>query len=369
MDRPSIMEKWVDRKSIFQSENYKIQKELGRGKSGVVHVLIDIKNGNQYVLKETKNISIFPKFKKIQTRVNQDYDPSFQLHYECEQVASDNYTNQVLIHMILNQILQNQPNYLHQHDFYLDQGSGFLVTEYANLGDLSDFIQKITLISERWILDVFRQVCSPLVILKQIKYGFLHSDLKTKNILVHRTPQNEMIYKIADFDKSSIYYEQVRYFNDSYNYTIGYFKSSPFILHTDHPDYIYYTLADVDLYGRMIGFHEYVMSNPNGFFLSFDYYTFFYSFLLEKPILQWMLENQQSCVWNIYHYLFHLDEEQEWKKFMDNLNDIYSGKIKGNRLSIVFYWQQFKTCGFKLRYDVSKINQWLDIKILELFES
>jgi serine/threonine protein kinase len=353
-----------DKNSIYLSEKYKIQNEIGRGKSGSVFVLLELNTGKKFVLKEIRNISYFPNFKKISTYINDELNSSFLLNTHdsvCDQIASDNYTNQVLIHMILNKILKKQPNYLYQYDFYCHNNSGFTVCEYANLGDLSDYLYTRESFSENWIIDLFRQVCKPLLILKQDIFGFHHSDLKTKNILVHMNTNNQIIYKIADFDKSSIFYNNVRFFNDCYNYTLGYYKSSPFRLHRENSEYLYYNLADTDLYGRIIGFHEYFMSNPKGFFMSFDYYTFFYSFILEKPILGWMLDHKDSIAWNIYHYLFHFEEEEEWSKFMNNLNDIYSEKIKGNTQSIVFYWNQFKTCGFKLRYDVSKINDWLDI--------
>ena len=323
--------------------SYLVEHELGRGKSGIVHLVMDNQNKKKYVRKQIKNVN------------------HFHWKENPHQITSDNFTNQVLIHLILNRILKNQPNYLRQYDYYLEEGSGYTITEYANLGDLSEYLSKIENLSDRWIQEIFRQVCKPLVALK--KYSFLHSDLKTKNILVHQTKKKEIIYKIADFDKSSIIYQEYKFFNDTYNYTLGNYKTPPFTIHQSKLGYEYYTLSDVDLYGRIVGFHEYIMSNPYGFYLSFDYYTFFYSFLLEKPVLNWMLEHLESTVWNYYHYLFHLEEEEEWNKFMNHLRDIYSGKLKGNTSSIVFYWHQFKTYGFKLRLDVSKMIEWLDILI------
>jgi hypothetical protein len=105
------------------------------------------------------------------------------------------------------------------------------------------------------------------------------------------------------------------------------------------------------------------MSNPEGFYSSFDIYTFFYSLILERKVYEWMVDNPNSFIWKFYEYLFHRNEKNEWDKFMNNIKDIYLEKIKGDITSIKFYWKQFKKNGFKLRYNVDDLYTLLGINI------
>ena len=300
----------------------------------------------------------------------------------CIQVPSDNFTNQTIIHMILNLILGKCENYLYQYDvFYFSKPSlygssstwdGYNITEYCNFKDLSYYLNQVEL-NEDILLDVLSQVMKPLLILKQPIFGFLHSDLKTKNIFVHVENQ-KTIFKIGDFDKSSIFFNKIRFFNQSYNFTLNgkvdgwNIKSTPFLLyHTDKYDY--YTLYDGDYISEYITFHEYLMSNPEGFYASFDIYTFFYSLILEKPVCRWLLEHPDSLVWKFYHFLFHKEEPEEWNKFTKNIVSLLEIP-EAETCRIKFYWNQFKINKFKLRYNIDEIYNLLNIsipKIKELF--
>ena len=62
--------------------------------------------------------------------------------------------------------------------------------------------------------DIMNQLLPTLQLLKTKHFGFLHADLKARNIFVQikdKTP----IYKLADFDKSSIYFRGIRFHNIS----------------------------------------------------------------------------------------------------------------------------------------------------------
>ncbi len=297
------------------------------------------------------------------------YTKDFNMKRYCLQVPSDNFTNQTLLHMILNEYLGDNPNYLYQFDsFYcLDSKGrvdGYNITEFSNAGDLSNFIDKHTL-SEELLNDMIIQIMTPLYVLKHPKIGFLHSDLKPKNIFVNEV-NGTPYFKLADFDKSSIFYRNIRFYNNHFNYTISSFgdllNKTPFPLHkSQNDDYIYYTMEDTNFYGKYIGFHEYIMSNPEGFYSSFDIYTFFYSLILEIKVYEWMVDHPKSSIWMIYEYLFHKTEKSEWDKFIHNITDIYNGKIKGDITSIKFYWEQFRKNGFRLRYNVDDLYVFLDI--------
>lgn len=289
------------------------------------------------------------------------------------QVPSDDFTNQTLLHMILNKYLGENTNYVYQYDgFYCltrNRMDGYNITAFSDSGDLSNFIEKTDL-NENLIADMFIQIMTPLYVLKHPKIGFLHSDLKPKNIFVNKSREGNYEFKLADYDKSSIFYRNIRFFNDQYNLTLnkkvlGLFEINkvPFPLQQSNtnPSYQYYSMSDSNFFGKVIGFHEFIMFNPFGFYSSFDIYTLFYSLIIETKMYMWMLANLNSPLWGIYDYLFHREEPEEWNKFMKNIYDIFYGKIKSDPDSMKFYWQQFKDNGFKLRYNIDKIYDMLGI--------
>jgi hypothetical protein len=287
------------------------------------------------------------------------------------QVPSDNFTNQTLLHMILNEYLGDNPNYLYQFDsFYcLDEKGyvdGYNITEFSNSEDLSKFISNNPLTDE--ILgNIIIQIMTPLFVLKHPKIGFLHSDLKPKNIFVNQIENGNYQFKLADFDKSSIFYRNIRFYNNHFNYTLSstgdLLNKTPFplLISETKPSYEYYSMGDTNFYGKHIGFHEFIMSNPQGFYSSFDIYTFFYSLILEQRVYLFLKDRPKSFIWLIYEYLFHHNEKDEWNKFITNIREINDRKISGDITSIKFYWQQFKDNNFKLRYNVDYIYELLEI--------
>lgn len=369
-------------------------KKIGGGKAGIVYTIVGNDSQFDFIVKQIPNVGlnlylslrIVELSDTLAQRNEAFYINSFQMKKKvhgwigttkdynqnryCIQVPSDNFTNQTLLHMILNEYLGDNPNYLYQYDsFYCSKGSkmdGYNITEFANSGDLSRYIQT-TDITIEILIHIIKQVMSPLFVLKHPMIGFLHSDLKPKNIFVNMVngiPQ----FKIADFDKSSIFYKNIRFYNDNFNYTIGSVNTTPFQLHKSHTShaYYYYSLKDTNFYGKYIGFHEFIMSNPEGFYSSFDIYTFFYSLLLERKVYECLMNNPKNIVWDIYGYLFHESEKTEWNKFLDNIKEIHSGKIIGDTTSIKFYWEQFKLNGFKLRYHIDDVYSLLDINIQKI---
>jgi serine/threonine protein kinase len=326
------------------------------------------------------SVIIYQKGKddKITRFIEQEQNKTFyNLSRYNIQVPSDDFTNQTLLHMILNQYLGENTNYVYQYDsFYCLTGNrmdGYNVTSFANASDLSNFIEKIEL-NENLILDMIVQIMTPLYVLKHPKIGFLHSDLKPKNIFVNEAQDGTYQFKLADFDKSSIFYRNIRFFNDHFNLTLnkkvfGLFEINkvPFPLRESntYPSYLYYSMKDSNFFGKVIGFHEFIMFNPHGFYSSFDIYTFFYSLIIEPNMYMWMMSNQNSVIWSFYSYLFHSDEPEEWNNFLRNIYDVFYGNIKAPSTpgSMQYYWQQFKDSGFKLRYDVNKIYEMLGINM------
>jgi hypothetical protein len=207
--------------------------------------------------------------------------------------ASDNFSNQTIIHMALEQILDEFgiDNYIKQFDAilcwgtsnkfeqaqtwmnYLKEGlyyaaksiaeavdyatakvDGVNFMEIADAGDLhghmyniqKQYFSEIREISDldnedktnfradwgvpdlpnnnyyslRFFLgDMIRQILTTLSVLQHPAYAFVHGDLKTKNVFVKKAfpddkKNRKYIYKIADYDKSSITFNGIRFYNE-----------------------------------------------------------------------------------------------------------------------------------------------------------
>jgi hypothetical protein len=275
------------------------------------------------------------------------------------QVGSNDFVNQVLILSILMKLniphicklydafytISNQSNYLYPSQ----TNHGYLVLDYANQKDLSEYLTSI-IVNESLLTQIVYDVLLPLGQLKN-EYGFHHGDLKTKNVLVknHR-------FLLADFDKSSLFYHNLRFYNHTYDYQLEWWTGFQFNLMHD-PHYDYYIIPET-----ILPLHPYIMSNPYGFYLSFDLYTFFFSLILEKNVYLYLSNNPNSTIWCIYEYLFHNDEKEEWDKFQRNLFDIHQSQSQ-DKQSIKFIWNQFVQNKYKLHYEVQCIYKWMGVKV------
>lgn len=186
-------------------------------------------------------------------------------------VASDNFSNQTIMHTILEQILEEHKlnNYIKQYDAmlcyntettFLDSSwynwlkdntyyaanmigktlnlssvkiDGLNFMELAEGGDLHGHLFEIQknrfskirtpsdLLNDNnkfrelklFLDEMITQLLKPLSILQHSKYAFVHGDLKTKNVFV-RKQGDKYIYKLADYDKSSITYNGIRFYNE-----------------------------------------------------------------------------------------------------------------------------------------------------------
>jgi len=339
--------------------------EIAKGKTGWIYLLLDklvlkqIRNVKYYEFLPLKVIKCQPFMSEIFPSIDDNALEMVQndkLDRYYLQVSTDNFTNQTIIHLILNYVLKESPNYLYQFDsFYCNQNGkidGYNLTERSNLNDLSSYIMSVDEITESFFMDMIRQILNPLVILKQERFGFLHSDLKTKNIFVHQV-KGKVYYKIADFDKSSIFFNRVRFFNHQYNYILGFYRSNPFPVQEGK----YYCLSDCGWIGKYIGFHEYIMSSPFGFYVSFDIYTLFYSIILEPRILAFFMQNKNPEIWKWYEFLF----ERDWENFKIHIQEIYHNPPV-DRHSIKYCWEQFRKNQFRLKIDIEPLYDMIGIQ-------
>lgn len=237
-------------------------------------------------------------------------------------VDSNNFINQTCMHMIIDQIFNKhyKDSHLYQYDAFYCKNSlgtydGWNITEYANQDTLSAFIEKNPeLITDDMIKDILKQVIEPLMFLKCKKYGFVHGDLKCRNIFVtsivdHGT--TKYIFKLADFDKSSIFWKGIR------------FHTSNMISKTV-PDQVYNILPD----------NTYVLSDRLScktiqkdtmfswvpMLPSYDYYTFIYS-LVREPVIYTKLKKELPTLLSIVLQMFEIDKIS---KEMDDFLQIYN---------------------------------------------
>ena len=146
------------------------KKVIGNGASGIVYKILNKKNNKYYVLKQIllKNMD------------------------DIEQ--SKNEAN------ILKNI--NHENIVNYYDSYEEDNSFYIIMEYCDNSDLSDFIKKYKkegkLINENIIYKIVLDICKGL---KEIhSKNLIHRDLKPENLFISK----DYKIKIGDFGISKI---------------------------------------------------------------------------------------------------------------------------------------------------------------------
>lgn len=244
-------------------EGYERGRTIGEGKVGSAAVYT--KGDIAIALKRVEG-----KLQEyISLRVIPDYERRYWRIFDGDErvliaAGGNSFTTQTTIHYILLLLLRDDPNYLLQYDaFYCDR-YGYNITEYCNQGTLHDYLERMDL-SDDLLLDCLGQILSPLSILKRPRYSFNHSDLKAKNVFV-----NNGVLKIADFDKSSIFYNGFRFHNNTHDYSLA--RPQPII-----PEGGIYRTGT---YNR-----AFIMFNPYGMPMSYDVYTLMVSLFGVKKLL------------------------------------------------------------------------------------
>jgi len=292
-----------------QSKIIQVGKIFGEGKTGKTY-LLDFSNITSLILKSMK-INEIKQYLSVRLLTPTEYvknmNPANKMNSWKTQkgekiivVQGDNFSNQTCLHLILNMILKDNPNYVYQYDaFYCQKNEGiygYNIMETADKGDLSNFL----LSSDNWdLMDIVKQIFNPLSILKRSKYGFHHADLKTKNVFVQTGKNGKIIYKIGDYDKSSITWNSVRF----YNATLDYFNAASWIINTKFPliDDKYYTLQS-----QTGSLQLWTMHYPFGFFLSYDFYTFMYSLMMHPKIWEASIKNKDFL--NLWESMWEKDD-------------------------------------------------------------
>ena len=278
---------------------------------------------------------------------------------------TDDFTNQTIQHLLLNLILGSvgNNNYIYQYDaFYCQQSdqtwTGYNVTDLANLGDLSGYLDTVP-VNCQLVDTIMQQVLTPLRILKDPEYSFVHGDLKAKNIFVAGT-RDAPIFKIADYDKASITWRGMRFYNRGgkvveasrqlAGYTIGYEPSQ-----ADG----YYILPSVPLTSIAL------RHTPVPFYGSYDLYSFIYSLLVEPKIWAWYVTATDCPFKQTVVQLWGKDYDS-LVSYLDALHRKYSEDPTPERLakmrSITEMNGTFHKQGWRLLMDVNFVYNLYAIK-------
>ena len=160
-------------------------------------------------------------------------------------------------------------------------------------------------------MDMIAQVNNALSTLK--KYGFCHADLKGQNVFVS-SGDVKPIYKIADYDKSSITYRGFRFYNSDYQGALPYYIPFEVV-----DGYYKITGSGVSILPLQI----YTMHNPYGFYLSYDYYTLICSPMSIDNVWNFFINNPDSRFSKLFVEMWKPDEYNKLleylKKYRHNL--------------------------------------------------
>lgn len=284
--------------------------------------------------------------------------------------GGDNFSNQTCLHMILNTILRGNPNYVYQYDaFYCDNG-GYNITEFAMKGDLSSYLDSLDEpITEEFLQDLYEQILTPLATLKADLFSFVHADFKARNVFVNLDEDKNPVYQLADFDKSSIFWKGIRFYNSGGDYR---FSDIPFVPQKG-PEGMYYVIES-----SLLPIQVYTMHSPYGFYLTYDLYTFFYSLMMEPGIWEYMStvwqspseEQRDSKIFSVWKSMWYSDQFEELMTSISRRHEelsLLSGKARKDKLvimrSIRTIANKFHSKAYKLKIDLSAVYAAFGLKI------
>lgn len=321
-------------------------KTIGKGKIGTAH-LINI-NGTNYIIKQIYNASIddylslrvipFTKDQKTFDMLDSSFKYNSAQFQHSEQdrfrgfivALGNNFSNQTCMHLIINKIIGNinsmRDNYVHQYDAFIckeqqNSSIGSNLLSIASFGDMSNYInnpENNVQITDNFISDIFKQLLNPLSVLKSKKYGFVHADLKCRNIFVNKTPDNRIVYQLADFDKSSIFWRGIRFHgkfdNSITDWTIMGDKMSEMVLYLAANPFVIQRFDDNGISYEFYQLGNAKLANVHAMFghvsthMSYDIYTFVVSLLSEPKVYkEYVSGHLQTFNKSLEHLFDHSD--------------------------------------------------------------
>lgn len=383
---------------MYKGEKNQIYFYIGRkfaeGKTGVASSLCVKDKGCPYVLKGMKGVTfkeyISMKIMEYKGQISRDNYNVWKFtdnSYNILSAGSSGFKNQTTVHMALNNILGDNPNYLYQYDaFYCGNQSkqemevinykntGYNITELSEYGDMSNYINNIMgEINDDILVDMLRQILTPLFILKQDMYLFSHSDLKTRNVFVGINSDGEPVYQLADFDKSSIFWNGIRFYNNVYDLSILEYLSSfgskiidSSLITEEGERYKFNNLnytgnEDTNLNIANYRVQIYSMHNPYPIFNSYDIYTLFYSLMLEPKIYKWVIDNNKNSVFfDVFRKLW---DPSQFSIVMKSLEESYHKDKLEDKVSLSYIKKKLVLHEFWLKKNVSFLITDLKLSI------
>ena len=362
-----------------------IGTEFARGATGIALLMCArekdcrwiLKGSPKSVLNEYISVRIVPPIASNRGNCNlwaiEDYNKSISDAFVV--AGSGGFQNQTCLHIALNEILKDNLNYVYQYDAFYCSGTGigYNITEFAKYGDMSDFLNKHNKepITDDFMIDMLQQLFVPLFYLKQDAYQFNHSDLKSRNVFVGVDSEGKPIYKLADFDKSAIFWNGIRFYNNDYDFErFDFVKNILPNLVTETDEYYNFNVIKMGIgvgwvkdESDLVGNHMqlYTMHNRTPTFMSYDFYTFLLSLMLEPNIYKFAVNHPESVFVKIWNNLWTYPNE------LDLINRLTKDAYEQVGLELKVKLSYIKNLigfyGFNLRKDVSFIKELLELKI------
>ena len=199
--------------------------------------------------------------------------------------GNNDFVNQTIMSQLIERVITSKANgpndllsklYVKTNNVFVHRNIGYTSMDKIEGGTFTQLIINNRFspsVLDTILMDCAYQMLLVLSVLKDRKHSFVHADLKTDNILVDKHN-----YKISDFDKSSMTFNGVRFYNKSALITaMGYADLTA----TDD----WYTLSSRTIYSINNAVNKsMIMHNMYPFFSSYDIYTLFYSMMRLMPV-------------------------------------------------------------------------------------
>jgi hypothetical protein len=196
------------------------------------------------------------------------------------------------------------------------------------------------------IHNILRQILGPIRALQH--FDFRHSDLKCKNAFVQYSSSGP-IFKIADYDKSSMTWKGVRFHNGYTSYLGEVAKRVTSEPYFDNDYYWFGTQHVIEYMSR----HTHI-----AFYESYDIYTFIISLMMEPVVYRFFENDTKSILREVWNALWTTDDNLKMLEAIERCHRAGDLKILrklGTVNNILI------TTGVKLKKNIDTVFSLLEI--------